>query len=180
MYDASWRFDVDDGRHPNFSDSEIAEALDGIGTNALPFLRSWLLPNHRGVLPWLNAQLSRTGWVRFRFKVDNQDYSSEAETGFMYYAEDTRALLPWLLQLTRNPDAHVRMAAYEAAFFARPGSEVFLPLADKALQDRSAGCMEMAAQWMAERFPHEALKRHLQLHYPQFYSDSTNADHVPP
>ena len=180
MYDCSLRFDVGDVRHPPFTDAEIAQALDGIGTNALPFLQAWLLESPGRVKPWLNIQLNRLSWVHFRFALNEPNYSSFSETGFMYYGERARPLLPWLIKLTRSPNADTRLAAYEAAFFARPEKEIFLPLADQALHDPEAGCAGMAAQWMVERFPNEGVRRNLQSLYPQFYANSTNGNPVPP
>lgn len=87
----------------------------------------------------------------------------------MYYGTTAQPLLPWLTKMSRSTDANTRLLAYEAAFFTRPEREVFLPLADRALQDTAAGCDDMAAQWMVTRFPEEAAKRNLRSRFPQFY-----------
>ena len=169
MYDTSLRFEIGDGRHPKLTDEEIEEALDGIGTNALPFLQRWLAAKPERTRPWLNSQLAKLDWVRFRFVVDDTRYDCIAVTGFQYYAETAQPLLWWLVKLSNSRNAHTRMLAYEAAFFARPPKQDFLALADRALQDRAARCEATAAQWMMERFPEEAVKRDLNWRFGQVY-----------
>lgn len=174
-YDASLRFEVDDGRHPTFTDAEIAAALDGIGTNALPCLQRWLLMKPNRFKSWCNIQLLKLRWLlpwcSLSFGEETQNYQRIAETGFMYYQHEARPLLPWLIQLSQSHDADLRGFAYEAAFFMRPDRDIFLPLADQALQDPAAGCDEAAVQWMAERFPKEALKRGFILQVQQARED---------
>ena len=171
MYDSSLRFEAGDGRHPRFTDEEFGRALDGIGTNALPFVREWLLQKPDRIKPWFNGQLNKLNWLHFRFAVDYGEDCSRAETGFLYYGVRAQLLLPWLMALSHSADPDLRMTAYEAAFFRRPEKAVFLPLADRALSDEAAGCEATAAQWMVGRFPEEAARRNLRSRYPQFYHD---------
>ncbi len=161
FYDSSCRFETNDSRHPPFTDAEIDSALDNIGTNALPFLRRWLVAKPDRLRPWCNAQFSKLGLYRFRFAVDHTDYATIAEYGFVFYGATAQPLLPWLTELSHSANAETRMLAYEAAFFTEPERDVFLPLADRALSDKATGCQAAAAQWMVERFPEEAAKRNL-------------------
>jgi hypothetical protein len=166
MYDASLRFEPGDGRYPAYTEVEIGQALDGIGTNALPFLKRWLQTKPDGYKRRLNQMLGTVSWLRFRFPVDDAPYESLAQTGFQYYGTSAQSVLPWLLKLANSSDPDLRASAYAAAFFTRPTKDIFLPLADRALQDRAAGCEEMAACWMVERFPDEAYARRLEQAVP--------------
>lgn len=178
FYDSSLRFETNDGRHPPFTDDEIAGALDGIGTNALPFLRRWLMAKPDRLRTWCNRRLMNLGLGRCQFAVDETSDDSLAETGFQYYGAAAQPLLPWLLELSHSADAHTRMIAYEAAFFTCPEKSVFLPLADRVLADQAANCEDMAAQWMIERFPEEAARRDLPMRFPQFQEAARTEDEV--
>jgi hypothetical protein len=175
-YYCSIHFDPGDSRYPPYSDRQIAEALDGIGTNALPFLKAWLVARPSSTARWLKIHLSdRLPGINFGFPTDEADYEMLAETGFQYYGSTARSLWPWLKELSQNSNPKTRMVAYEAAFFTRPEKEDFLWLADRALRDTAAGCEATAAQWMAERFPDEARKCDLPRRFPEFFTKE--ADH---
>ena len=176
FYDSSWRFETNDGRHPPFTDAEIARALDTIGTNALPFLRRWLVTKPDRFKPWANRQLCKLDLTEFRFAVEDADYQCLAIVGFLYYGSNAQALLPWLLELSHSRDPELRALAYAAAFFTLPEQTVFLPLADRALQDPAANREAKAAQWMVERFPEEAAKRNLRARFPAFYHEESATD----
>jgi hypothetical protein len=170
MHDSAWRFEPGDGRHPPFSDEEIDAALDEIGASALPYLKRWLVYHPSPGSRWWNGLLARLHVRAFQFA--ERDYALLAEVGFQYYAQEAQPHLPLLVELTRSADPYTRMLAYEAAFFTRPGRDVFLPIADRALHDPAAKSAGAAAQWMIERFPEEAGRRNLKAHYSQFYSSA--------
>lgn len=156
-------------RYLPFTDAEIEAALDGIETNALPFLKMWILAEPDRVKPWINAQLSELNLRRFQFEIDTTRYPTIAGHGFNYYRSKARPLLPFLIELSHLPDPSIRMRAYSFAFFTEPDKDEFLELADRALQDMDAGCDETAASWMVRRFPEEAERRNLRARYPERY-----------
>jgi hypothetical protein len=159
-----------------FSDEEIAAALNGIGDQALPFLMKWLQIKTDNVWRWnVNVWLFRTGLLQFFNDVpEATDRQNWAVDGFLFYGTNALSLLPKLEKLTQNHNPDMRMVAYEAAFFTRPPKELFIPIADRALKEKEKGNQEMAAEWMAERFPDEADKLGLRNRYPQFFLNSTN------
>lgn len=169
-----WRsnmvFPPDHGLHPPFSDAEIETALEGIGTNALPFLKMWAIqPEPDRAKRWINAQLSKMNLHQFQFEIDDTHYLSIAGNGFQYYRQDTQPLLPWLIEMSHDSDPSLRARAFSLSFFTMPEKDVFLELADRALQDKDATRGGAAAQWMVQRFPEEADRRNLRARYPEHY-----------
>jgi len=171
-YDSNSRFDEGDGRRSTFSDEEIDQAICEIGPAALPSLRGWLTAKPSRLKPRLNRLLDRVPWIPYRFS-DDRDLQGLAETGFMAYGPEAQPLLPELIKLSHSHDPQTRLLAYEAAFFTRPGREIFLPLAYRALNDEDGGLHALAAQWMAQRFPKEAEKAGLRDGFSQFFMDAT-------
>lgn len=170
-YDSHSRFDEGDSRRSQFSDEQIAEALETIGPAALPFLYEWLTAKSARWRSWCNQQLARQTWIRFRFRDEAVFRRSWAETGFMYFGPAAQPLLPRLIQLSQSRDPENRLLAYEAAFFTRPAREVFLPLAQRALKEPDRDVQEMAAGWMVGRFPDVAEQAGLRQRFPIFYED---------
>jgi hypothetical protein len=167
-------FDTNNGWPPGkflpseFTDNQIREAVHGIGDRALPLLLRWAEAKPSVLETRVNPFLARLPWIQFRF-APSDGRQCVACLGCMRYGTNAQPLLPELIRLSHSKDFAMRMVAYECAFFTRPPKEVFLPLADQALQDKAADCEDMAAQWMVQRFPEEAAKRNLRARFPEFY-----------
>jgi len=171
-YDSRLRFDEGDGRRSQLSDEEIEQALDGIGSAALPFLRQWLTAKASRGKMYVNLLLSYQSLTSFRCEQPN--WQGVALTGFMAYGADAQPLLPELIELSRSKDFENRVLAYEAAFFTLPPREIFLPLVTRALEEQDAGVRAMATQWLVERFPTDAEQIELNESVPAQGGDASN------
>jgi len=156
-YDSHNRFDEGDGRRSSFSDEEIERALKEMQPEALPILLKWLRQEQGGFESDLGRWLNQLPYVEV--PSGQVDYQDLAVTGFMAYGPDARPVLPELLKLSHSPDPDLRMLAYESAFFTQPGEADFLPLVQRAMQEKSPGVRAMAAQWLEERLPAGAAER---------------------
>jgi len=155
-YDNHNRFEPDDprGRRLPISDDEIRLALREMRAEALPVLVHWLSHKPSPHAPRLNRWLDQQSFLKARF--EEEDYQILAVTGFMAYDTNAQPLLPELVTLSHSTDPHLRMLAYEAAFFTRPDRDIFMPLAERALAEQDQEIQAMAAQWLQTRFPDEA------------------------
>jgi hypothetical protein len=167
-------FDTNNGWPPGkfppsaLTDDQIDDAVHGMGKRALPFLLKWAEAKPSVFETGVNPLLERLPWIQFRFESSDRK-QSVACRGFQRYGTDAQPLLPELIRMSHSTNYSMRMMAYECAFFTRPPREIFLSLADQALEDKAAGCEEMAAQWMMERFPQEAEKRGLRTRFPEHW-----------
>ncbi len=173
-WDTNLRWPDENPPRSGFTDEQIDEAVQGIGDRALPFLIKWLQAKPGMLETRLSPLLARQQWIRYRF-LSADERQRVACNGFQCYATNAQSLLPELIKLRHSQDRSLRVMAYQSAFFTRPPKEIFLPLADQALQDRAADCEDMAVQWMVERFPEEAEKRNLRSRFPGYYEDMAGA-----
>lgn len=150
-WDTNLRFPDDVPPRSGFADAQIDAALDAIGTNAFPHLMKWLMTQESPLKERLNSLLNKQYWIRFRF-TSALEWQCLAETGFQYFAKDTRPLQPALIDLTKNRNREIRLGAYEAFFFTRPDDGVFLPVCRRALKEADPRARAMAQQWFEERF----------------------------
>ena len=121
------------------------QAVQAIGTNALPFLLDWMQARDSGSgIAWADGYLPFGAPGRSAL-----EKHAMAQAGFMILQKEARPAVPALIQLTKDDNPGVRMRAFDSLMLVMGAdAKSLVPILVPFGHDPDAGNRARAAQYM--------------------------------